>query len=182
MSSAALILGIAVVGVTILGFYAARWGGKNLADLDQWALGGGSFGTIVSWFLLGGDLYTAYTFVAVPALVYGVGALGFFAVPYATIAYPIALVVLVRFWGVARSRGYVTSADFVRDRFGHRWLEIAVALTGVVAAMPYIALQLIGMRAAFAQLGGVFSTYGGLPALTVAFALLAAYTYTSGLR
>ena len=50
--------------------------------LEEWALGGRRFGTIVSWFLLGGDLYTAYTFIAVPALVYGVGALGFFAVPY----------------------------------------------------------------------------------------------------
>ena len=55
VSTAAVILGVAVVGVTLLGFLAARWGGHNLADLDQWALGGRSFGTIVSWFLLGGD-------------------------------------------------------------------------------------------------------------------------------
>jgi SSS family solute:Na+ symporter len=179
--SSALILGIAVLGVTILGFFAARWGGANLATLDQWALGGRSFGTVVSWFLLGGDLYTAYTFIAVPALVYSVGALGFFAVPYATIAYPIALVILTRFWGIARRRGYVTTADFVRDRFGDRTLEVAIALTGVVAAMPYIALQLVGMRAVFAQ----FSLLGAgnaLPALSVAFVLLAAYTYSSGLR
>ncbi|HEY1654202.1 MAG TPA: sodium:solute symporter [Candidatus Tumulicola sp.] len=168
--------------MTIVGFLAARWGNPNLASIDEWALGGRRFGTIVSWFLLGGDLYTAYTFVAVPALIYGVGALGFFAVPYATIAYPIALVVLVRFWGVARKRGYVTAADFVRERFDDRPLEVAVALTGVVAAMPYIALQLVGMKAVFAQLGGMFAAYGGLPALTVSFALLAAYTYTSGLR
>jgi solute:Na+ symporter, SSS family len=181
VSSAALILGVSVTGVTALGFFAARWGGANLRDLEQWALGGRSFGTIVSWFLLGGDLYTAYTFVAVPALVYGVGALGFFAVPYATIAYPIALIVLSRFWSIARDRGYVTTADFVRDRYDDRGLEIAIALTGVVAALPYIALQLVGMRAVFSQ----FSTLGAmhaLPALTVAFVLLAAYTYTSGLR
>jgi SSS family solute:Na+ symporter len=181
MPSAAVVLAVAVLSVTALGFLAARWGGANLASLEQWALGGRSFGTVVSWFLLGGDLYTAYTFIAVPALVYGVGALGFFAVPYATIAYPIALVVLVRFWSLARRRGYVTTADFVRDHYGNRVLEIAIALTGVVAAVPYIALQLVGMRAVFAQ----FSTLGAgasLPALTAAFVLLAAYTYTSGLR
>jgi len=181
VSTAAVILGVAVVGVTLLGFLAARWGGHNLADLDQWALGGRSFGTIVSWFLLGGDLYTAYTFIAVPALIYGVGAFGFFAVPYATIAYPIALVVLSRFWSVARKRGYVTSADFIRDRFGDRTLELAVAITGVVAAMPYIALQLVGMRAVFGQFR-LLGAGGALPALTIAFILLAAYTYTSGLR
>jgi solute:Na+ symporter, SSS family len=181
MSSAAVILAVTVVGVTALGFLAARWGGANLTNLEQWALGGRSFGTIVSWFLLGGDLYTAYTFIALPALVYGIGGLGFFAVPFATIGYPIALVILPRFWSVARARGYVTTADFVRDRYGDRSLEIAVALTGVVAAMPYIALQLVGMRAVFGQ----FSTLGAgssLPALTIAFVLVAAYTYTSGLR
>ncbi len=181
MSSAGVILGLAVAAVTLLGFVAGRWGRADLHDLEQWALGGRSFGTIVSWFLLGGDLYTAYTFIAVPALVYGIGALGFFAVPYATIAYPIALIVLSRFWSAARARGYLTSADFVRDRYGNRALEIAVALTGVVAAMPYIALQLVGMRTVFGQ----FSTLGianALPALSVAFILLAAYTYTSGLR
>ncbi|MBV8489435.1 MAG: sodium:solute symporter [Candidatus Eremiobacteraeota bacterium] len=182
MSSGAVVLLALVAGVTALGFVAARWGGANLTHLEEWALGGRRFGTIVSWFLLGGDLYTAYTFIAVPALVYGVGALGFFAVPYATIAYPIALVVLVRFWGIAHRRGYVTAADFVRDRFDCRTLEVCVALTGVVAAMPYIALQLVGMKTIFIQLGGAFQTAGGLAALTIAFVLLAAYTYVSGLR
>ena len=182
MSSGSIVLLALVGAVTILGFLAARWGGANLDSIDEWALGGRRFGTIVSWFLLGGDLYTAYTFIAVPALVYGVGALGFFAVPYATVAYPIALVVLVRFWGIARERGYLTTADFVRDRFGDRPLEVAIALTGVVAAMPYIALQLAGMKTVFAQIGGGFDAYEGLPALTIAFVLLAGYTYTSGLR
>jgi solute:Na+ symporter, SSS family len=182
MSSAAIVLGVLVIAVTVMGFLAARWGGHDLARLDEWALGGRRFGTLVSWFLLGGDLYTAYTFIAVPALVFGAGALGFFAVPYATIAYPIALIVLVRFWGIAHKRGYITSADFVRDRFGDRTLEIAVALTGVIAAMPYVALQLVGMKTVFIQLGGAFATAHGLFALSVAFVLLAAYTYTSGLR
>ena len=149
--SSAFVLVTLVAAVTILGFLAARWGSPNLTSLEEWALGGRRFGTVISWFLLGGDLYTAYTFIAVPALVYGVGALGFFAVPYTIVAYPIALVVLVRFWGIARKRGYVTAADFVRERFGDRSLEMAVALTGIVAAMPYIALQLVGMKAVFAQ-------------------------------
>jgi solute:Na+ symporter, SSS family len=132
--------------------------------------------------LLGGDLYTAYTFIAVPALVFGVGAIGFFAVPYTTIAYPFVFVVMARFWTVAKHRNYVTIADFVRDRFGDRSLEIAIALTGFVAAMPYIALQLLGMQVVFAQYLGPHATAAGDIALVVAFAILAAYTYMSGLR
>ena len=51
-------------------------GGDDLMHLDEWGLGGRSFGSWITWFLLGGDLYTAYTFVAVPALMFGAGAAG----------------------------------------------------------------------------------------------------------
>lgn len=54
------------IGVTIIGFLAANWRRGDLAHLDEWGLGGRRFGTIVTWFLLGGDLYTAYTFVRCP--------------------------------------------------------------------------------------------------------------------
>src|ERR1700757_3244556 len=100
--------------VTILGFAAARWRRAKLDHLDEWGLAGRRFGTVVTWFLLGGDLYTAYTFVAVPALIFGAGALGFFAVPYTIIAYPLVFAFLPRLWSVSHVHGYVTPADFVR--------------------------------------------------------------------
>src|SRR2546427_10524489 len=72
--------------VTAVGFAAARWRrAEDLLHLNEWGLGGRGFGTLVTWFLLGGDLYTAYTFIAVPAVVFGAGAAGFFAVPYTVI-------------------------------------------------------------------------------------------------
>jgi SSS family solute:Na+ symporter len=180
-SGSAIFLAL-VLGVAVLGFLAARWGRRDLRSLDEWALGGRRFGTIVTWFLLGGDLYTAYTFIAVPAFAFGSGAIAFFAVPYTTIAYPLAFLVMARFWTVAKSRGYVTTADFVHDRFGSRPLELAVAITGVVATMPYIALQLIGVQVVLER-SGIAPTHGSaVMMLIVAFALLAAYTFTSGLR
>ena len=79
--------------VAVLGFFAARWRREKttgLQSLDEWGLGGRGFGTWVTWFLLGGDLYTAYTFVAVPAAMWATGAVsGFFAVPYTIVLYPI---------------------------------------------------------------------------------------------
>src|SRR4029077_15665504 len=68
--------------ITWLGFAAARWKRGDLDLLHEWGLGGRRFGTVVTWFLVGGDVYTAYTFIAVPALAFGAGALAFFAVPY----------------------------------------------------------------------------------------------------
>jgi SSS family solute:Na+ symporter len=183
MHASAVILIILVLGVTALGFAASRWRERGaLTTMDDWALGGRSFGTVISWFLIGGDLYTAYTFIAVPALAYASGPIAFFALPYTIVAYPFGILVLTRFWTVARNRGYITAADFVRDRFGDRWLELAVAITGVIAVMPYIALQLVGMKVVFVSMGGIFAVGAGAVALAIAFVLLAAYTYTSGLR
>jgi SSS family solute:Na+ symporter len=166
------------VFVTVVGFGAARWRrAESLEHLDEWGLGGRKFGAWVTWFLLGGDLYTAYTFVAVPALVFGLGAIGFFAVPYTVILYPLVLLAAVRIWSVAHRHGMVTPADFVRGRHGSSTLALAIALTGIVATMPYIALQLVGIEAVVKTIG----LSGDLP-IIFAFAVLAAYTYQSGLR
>jgi SSS family solute:Na+ symporter len=168
--------------VTWLGFVAARWRKADLNLLHEWGLGGRRFGTVVTWFLLGGDLYTAYTFIAVPALVFGKGAMGFFAVPYTILIYPILYLVFPRLWAIAHARGHVTAADFVRDHFGSRMLALAMALTGIVATMPYIALQLVGMEVVIGALGfPAGGLLGHLP-LIIAFIILAAFTYTSGLR
>jgi SSS family solute:Na+ symporter len=168
--------------VTGLGFVAAHWRKADLNRLHEWGLGGRRFGTTVTWFLLGGDIYTAYTFIAVPALVYGVGALGFFAVPYTTLIFPILFLVFPRLWEIAHERGYVTAADYVRDRFGSRMLALAFAFTGVVATMPYIALQLVGMEVVIGALGFPAGGWVGHLPLIIAFTILAAFTYTSGLR
>ncbi len=168
--------------VTALGFFAAQWRKGDLDLLHEWGLGGRRFGTMVAWFLLGGDLYTAYTFIAVPALVFGAGALGFFAVPYTIVVYPILYVVFPRLWAVAHRHGYVTAADFVRGRFGNRWLALAVAVTGLLATMPYIALQLVGMEVVIGALGFQAEGFAADLPLIIAFVILAAFTYTSGLR
>jgi len=172
--------------VTGVGFAAGHWRrASDMMHLDEWGLGGRGFGTLITWFLLGGDLYTAYTFIAVPALVFGSGSIGFFAVAYTIMVFPIALIFLPRLWSVSRVHGYVTPADFIRGRYGSRGLALAAAFTGILALMPYIALQLVGIDAVLQVMGvGTTSTntfVKDLP-LIIAFLVLAAFTYFSGLR
>ncbi|MGO9006042.1 MAG: monocarboxylate uptake permease MctP [Beijerinckiaceae bacterium] len=168
--------------VTILGFVAAHWKRGDLTDIHEWGLGGRRFGPFITWFLIGGDLYTAYTVIAVPALVYAIGAYGFFAVPYTILIYPLLFIAFPRLWAVTHRKGYMTASDYIFGRYGNRWLELAVAFTGILATMPYIALQLVGMEKVIQALG--FSGEGWathLP-LSIAFVILALYTYRSGLR
>src|SRR6478736_1116557 len=155
--------------VTVMGFAASRWRRADLDSLDEWGLGGRGFGTFIAWFLIGGDLYTAYTFIAVP---------------YTIVVYPLIFLFLPRLWSVSHRHGYVTPADFVEGRYGSRTLALAVALTGILATAPYIALQLVGIQSVLevAGFGGTGSWFVKDLPLFIAFAVLAAYTYSSGLR
>jgi SSS family solute:Na+ symporter len=171
------------VAIAALGFASAHWRKGDMTHIHEWGLGGRRFGAWITWFLIGGDLYTAYTFIAVPALVFGAGAVGFFALPYTVLVYPLVFAILPRLWVVAHRHNFITAADFVAGRYGSPALALAIAVTGIVATMPYIALQLVGIQVVIGGLG--IPTGGGLIGdlpLIIAFVILAAFTYTSGLR
>src|SRR6188508_709770 len=120
--------------VTVMGFVASRWRrASSLDSLDEWGLAGRGFGPFVAWFLIGGDIYTAYTFIAVPATLYAGSAVGFFAVPYTIVVYPLIFLFLPRLWSVSHRHGYVTPADFVQGRYDSKGLGLAVAVTGILA-------------------------------------------------
>ena len=174
-----------------LGFYGGRWRRGDMGDLSEWALAGRRLGTGLVWFLVGADLYTAYTFISVPSGVYagfhnlpGTGSLYFFAVPYVALTFGIAIVVMPKLWKVSHEHGYITSADFVRGTFDSRTLAMLVAVVGIIAELPYIALQIVGMQAVLAaMLAGIGDvTTIAEVSLIISFIVLAAFTYTSGLR
>jgi SSS family solute:Na+ symporter len=163
--------------VGVIGIYAWRWRKGDSDSLSEWGLGGRTFGIVVSWFLIGGDLYTAYTLIAVPALVFSKGAIGLFALPYTIVVYPLMLAVMPRLWQIAKERGHITPSDYVKDRFNSRTLALLVAITGIIAIIPYAALQMYGIEVVLA--------YMGIPvkgALIGGFVILAVFTYISGLR
>ena len=96
--------------------------------------------------------------------------------------YPILFLVFPRLWHVCHKHHYITAAAFVRGRFGNRWLALAVTIAGIVATMPYIALQLVGLQVVIGGLGVGGTGYAGDLPLVIAFIILAAFTYSSGLR
>jgi SSS family solute:Na+ symporter len=170
---------VALLGVMlVVAFMASRWRRpKTLDTLEEWGVGGRAFGNWVTWFLIGGASYTAYTFIAIPAYSWGYGAMGFYAVTFALITTPLVYLVSTRFWSVAHAHGFVTSAEFTRARFGSRPLALMVAITGIVATMPYIAVQLIALEAVFKTLG-----INGEWPLLASLAVVSISTFRSGLR
>ena len=157
--------------VTVLGFAAAHWRRpKTLAHLDEWGLGGRQFGTWITWFLIGGDIYTAYTMIAVPALVYAVGAYGFFAVPYTILVYPFVFAVMPL---LVESREGQQLCDRRRCRLWPLWVSPARTCRGIDRRHRDHALY----RAAIGRHGGSLSTLSGIKGelpLVAAFLILGA--------
>lgn len=167
-----------------LGFFGRRFRKGDETILSEWSLAGRKLGVFLTWFLIGADLYTAYTFVAVPSGLFAKGALFFFAVPYVAITFAIALVTMPKLWVVSKKKGYITASDFIQDVFSSKTLGLLIALTGIVAELPYVALQIIGMKAVLTvmfPLGHGTATIVTL-ALVVSFIVLVIFTFMSGLR
>ncbi len=115
---ALIVFAILFAVVLVIGLFSYRLlgGGEEESaedEMSEWGLGGRRFGTVITWFLVGGDLYTAYTLIAVPGLIFGLGAIGFFALPYTIIVYPLVLLIMPKLWQIAQNRGMVTPADYV---------------------------------------------------------------------
>jgi SSS family solute:Na+ symporter len=55
--AATIVFLVLIAAVIILGFTAGRWKAGDMSHIEEWGLGGRRFGTLVSWFLIGGDAY-----------------------------------------------------------------------------------------------------------------------------
>jgi len=127
MSDSTTVISVFVVLFAIfafLGFYGSRWRKGDMNHLHEWALAGRRLGATLAFFLVGADLYTAYTFVAVPSGVFAKGSLYFFAVPYVAMTFAVALAFAPKLWKLSKEKGYITGSDFVRDAFDSRTLSI----------------------------------------------------------
>src|SRR6478735_6393899 len=177
--------------ITWLGFAAANWRKGDLDLLHEWGLGGRRFGTVITWFLIGGDLYTAYTFIAVPALAFGAGAVAFFAVPYTIVAYPIFFLVFPRIWYVCHKHQYITAGDFVLGGFGKIFAavpaqKLLLATPGPNTTGAYSAYATLALGSALAlflyphSITGILSASSGRAVRRNA-ALLPGYSFMLGL-
>ena len=75
-------------------------------------MGGRSFGAILLWLLLAGEIYTTFTFLKAAGWAYSRVAPAFYILCYGTIAYLISYFLLPPIWEIAKARGLLTGPDF----------------------------------------------------------------------
>ena len=83
-------------------------------------------------------------------------------------------------WEAGQKHRLQTQADFFQARYGSKYLAAFVALVGAVSLLPYSQLQLtgLGLIVEVASFGAIHR----MSAMIVAFALVAAFVFASGVR
>jgi len=177
--TALVITGLIVLAVVAIGFISGR-NKSNRSSVEEWSVGGRRFGALLVWFLVGADLYTAYTFLGLTSTAYSGGSLAFFAIPYTIIAYFISYFFLPKLWKFSKGRKLTTLADYAKVRFNSKFLSFLVAIVGVLMLIPYIDLQLSGIQDTLTVAGtGIINVKA---VVVVSFLLVALYTFFSGIK
>lgn len=149
-------------------------------DPHEYIVGSRSFGALLLWILLAGEIYTSFTFLGAAGWAYGKGAPSFYIMAYGTLAYIVGYFYLPAVWRIGKERGLLTWPDFLIDRYGSRTLGVAVAILQFLLTVPYVTLQLTGLQILLTIAG--YGHYNATVAVSVAFGLIALFVFTSGLR
>jgi SSS family solute:Na+ symporter len=171
-----LIFGVVLLGSAV-GFYA---GTRRQMSLEQWTVGGRTFGTLLMWLLMAGELYTAFAFLGTSGWVYSRGGPALYILAYLTLGQVVAFFILPPLWKLGREHGLQTLPDFFLMQYRNRYLAAVSAAIGVVFIIPYLQLQLVGLGniMAVASFGGIGRTH----AMMVAVVLLTGFVFVSGIR
>jgi SSS family solute:Na+ symporter len=155
-------------------------GRSRNTNLEGWLVHHRGMGSVLLWFLLGSEIYTAFTFQGLAGYSYSKGAAGFYNVAQNDISYAIAFLVLPCIWALGKKYGYVTQADFVAHRYGSTALGVLVALSTALIMVAYIDLNIEGLSAIFQVFGG--AALSAALANIVAFIVLAVAVFIGGIR
>ena len=135
MSSALLIIAAITLVALWLGVRARR--GHDMS-LEQWSVGGRSFGTAFVFLLMAGEIYTTFTFLGGSGFAYGKGAPVYYILPYATLAYILSYWLLPPIWRYAKANRLVSQPHFLASKYASPSLGAVVAIVDVVALVPYM--------------------------------------------
>src|SRR5579864_6280572 len=140
--SALVIIAAITLFALYLGVRARR--GHDMS-LEQWTVGGRSFGTAFVFLLMAGEIYTTFTFLGGSGFAYGKGAPVYYILAYGTLAYILSYWLLPPIWRYAKQERLYSQSHFFARKYDSTALGVLVAIVGVVALIPYLELQFKGL-------------------------------------
>lgn len=151
--------------------------GKNM-DMEQWAVGGRSFGSVIVFFLLAGEMFTTFTFLGASGMAYGVGMPAVYA--FNCFYFVIAYWLLPPIWRYAKKNNVLSQSDFYVKKYNSVGLGVVVAVIGVIASVSYLVMQFVGLGIIVSS-----SSYGAISsglAVVISGVVVTIYVTVSGMH
>ena len=142
MNIATILIAVTMVMALVL---AVRGGRGHKIGLEGWSVGGRSFGSLLVFLLMAGEIYTTFTFLGASGYAYGKGSASYYILCYFPTAYVLSYWLLPAIWRYAHREKIVSQAGFFAAKYRSKPLGLLVTLVGIVALVPYLVLQLKGL-------------------------------------
>lgn len=170
---------LAITAIISLGLGLMARKGRTMS-LEEYSIGGRKFGTIFVFLLMAGEIYTTSTLLGISGFSYNKGALAYYILCYATMAYIISYFMLPPIWQYAKDNKIISQSHYFSHRFSNKALGIFIAVVGVMAILPYTVLQLkgLGIIVNIASGGSISSN----ASVILGGVIIASYVIVSGIR
>jgi SSS family solute:Na+ symporter len=180
MTGSALVLLIAFVAVVLITVGGIIMGKDQSRDLEGWLVNSRLMGPILVWFLLGTEIYTAFTFQGLAGYAFAKGSAAFYNVALNDVAYALGFFILPTVWLIGKKFGYVTQSDFLAGRYQSKNLGIFVAFTSALIMIAYIDLNIEGLGAVVRVIGQ--NAFNQTASDLIGFLVLALAVLLGGIR
>jgi SSS family solute:Na+ symporter len=167
-----------LVAALVVGVLAGK--GRDHSSVEEFAVAGGKLGMVVMWFLMGGAVFSAFSFLGAPGWAYAKGAPAFYIITYTAFAILPWYIIGPKISRIGKKFNLYTVSGFLKNRYNSRALPIIIGLLSVLAFVQYLATQLKGMAYIFSIM-----TEGRIPfwlGALLAYGIVVLYVATGGLR
>lgn len=170
MNIAILIIILTFLFAFYLGVRARK--GQKM-EMEQWAVANRNFGSIIMFVLMAGEIFTTYVFLGGTGGAYRMG--GPIIYIFNALCFIVPYWILPPIWRYAKKHKLITQSDFFAKKYDSKALGLLVALVGVVSMIPYIVLQLKGLKIIVSE-----TSYGMIsPNLAVWIGMIAVTIFVS---
>lgn len=175
---ALVIMIVYLVVCLLVGIFAGR--GRDSSSLDEFAVAGRGLGLLVMWFLMGGAVFSAFSFLGAPGWAYSRGAPALYIITYTAFAILPWYIIGPKIGKIGKKNNLYTVSAFLKGRFNSPWLAIVVGMIALLASIQYLATQMSGMAIIFNIM-----TEGRMPiwlGALISYGIVVVYVATGGLR
>ncbi|GAB3267177.1 sodium:solute symporter family protein [Arthrobacter pigmenti] len=172
---------IIMLGYLVIALFVGILAGKGRkASVTEFAVAGRTLGFVVTACLMGGAVFSAFSFLGAPGWAFDRGAPAYYIIVYTAFGILPWYILGPKIGKIGRKLNLYTLSGFLFARFRNKTIPILIAIIALLAFIQYLATQMKGMAYVFNIM-----TDGAIPfwlGALIAYGIVVIYVATGGLR